>query len=358
MNPDGAVTAVSEAASRIGGRPIVLIGTGRMGREHGRALRSLGLTVSALRDTNSTVLHQTGEELAVPAAHRYGDPDRVFDAIEAPGLVVIATTADSHCDLVLRAAAAGAERILCEKPMATSVADCDRMRDACGGSGTRLAINHQMRFMPQYTAIKDELRSGRFGQLASMNVVAGCFGLAMNGSHYVEAFRYLTDGRPRAVTAWITPQRQPNPRGAQFQDQAGELRVVGDDGRRLNLEIADDQGHGMTVTYATTWGHILVDELAGEYTATARKAEHQAQPVTRYGMPWDRWQRTFAPPDNVRPTAAVQDALIAGSDYPDGTAGRAVVAVLAAAYRSAAEGHREVDVEDLGGFAERRFPWA
>jgi hypothetical protein len=114
----------------------------------------------------------------------------------------------------------------------------------------------------------------------------------------------------------------------------------------------------MTVTYAAAWGHIMVDELAGEYTATARKPEHQGAPATRYVMPSDRWPRTFAPPDNVRPTAAVQEALLAGSGYPDGADGRAVIAVLAAAYRSAEEGHREIAVDDLGDFGHRRFPWA
>ena len=49
-----------------------------------------------------------------------------------------------------------------------------------------------MRFMAQYTVVRDELATGKFGPLASMTVTAGCFGLAMNGSHYCEAFAWLT----------------------------------------------------------------------------------------------------------------------------------------------------------------------
>ena len=159
-------------------------------------------------------------------------------------LVLIATTADSHRALVEQAAAAGALAILCEKPMATSVADCDAMIAACQRAGCLLAVNHQMRFMEQYTRIKGELDSGRFGPLASMNVVAGCFGMSMNGSHYCEAFRWLTGSDIVSATAWFAPEALQNPRGPQFADQAGEVRFESADGRRLYLSIGADQGHG------------------------------------------------------------------------------------------------------------------
>lgn len=341
------------------GREIALIGAGRMGLAHAEAIASLGLSLTAVCDRRPEALERAASRRGggrEPA--RFDDPQRLFEAHPRPGLVVVATTADAHREIVCRAAEAGADLVLCEKPMATSVADCDAMLDACARSGTRLAVNHQMRFMAQYTAIRGELAGERFGGLASMSVVAGCFGVAMNGSHYVEAFRYLSGSRPRAVTAWFSPEPLPNPRGPQFLDQAGELRVVAEHGQRLHLEASADQGHGMTVTYATRFGHIFVDELAGEYVATARKPESREQPVTRYGMPWERWRETFPQADNVAPTAAVLHALIAGEDYPSGEDGRAVCAVLAGAYRSVAEDNREVSVDDLGEFATRRFPWA
>ena len=71
------------------------------------------------------------------------------------------------------------------------------------------------------------------------------------------------------------------------------MRFVSADGRRLILNIGNDQGHGMTAMYATRFGHMFVDEFEGICYATARKPEHQSMPVTRYGMPWDRWERRF-----------------------------------------------------------------
>jgi len=80
--------------------------------------------------------------------------------------------------------------------------------------------------------------------------------------------------------------------------------------------------------------------------------------VTRYGMPWDRWENKFPQADNVGPTEAVMRALLAGDGFPSGTDGRNVVAALAAAYKSAESGNIPMAVAGLGEFATRKFPWA
>jgi hypothetical protein len=51
-------------------------------------------------------------------------------------------------------------------------------------------------------------------------------------------------------------------------------------------------------------------------------------------------------------------ALLAGTDFPDGVAGRNVVAALAAAYKSAASGNVPVNVSQLGDYQHLQFPWA
>jgi len=336
----------------------LLVGAGRMGIAHLQAARNLGLRPAGLCDKFEQNLDKAAAASGAQDAARFADSCKLFEANPGADLVVIATTADAHRALVEQAAASGAKAVLCEKPMATSVEDCEAMIAACERAGIRLAINHQMRFMDQYALVREQLDTGRFGPLASMTVVAGCFGLAMNGSHYCEAFRWLTGSELAEASAWFSAEQLGNPRGPQFFDQAGDVRFVGKDGQRLTLCIGADQGHGMTVTYACRYGHILVDELEGAYVATARKPEHRAQPTTRYGMPWDRWEGRFPQADNVGPTQAVMAALLAGEDYPSGDAGRHAVAALAAAYRSADEGHRPVGLHELGAYRARHFPWA
>jgi predicted dehydrogenase len=186
---------------------------------HLQAARNSGLTPAAICDVSAANRAKAAAAAGDLSGERcFADASTMLAAHRDAGLVVIATTADSHRTLVEQAAAAGARHILCEKPMATSVADCDAMIAACQASGTRLAINHQMRFMPQYTVVRDELATGRFGPLASMSVTAGCFGLAMNGSHYCEAFAWLTGSPIVNATAWFSGEAFNNPRGPNFFD--------------------------------------------------------------------------------------------------------------------------------------------
>lgn len=337
----------------------LLIGVGRMGIAHLKAAQNMGLTPAAICDRSEANRAKAAAAAGDLAAERwFAEASSMFAAHKNADLVIIATTADSHRSLVEQAAASGARHILCEKPMATSVADCDAMIAACDASGSKLAINHQMRFMAQYTLVRDQLATGKYGPLASMTVTAGCFGLAMNGSHYCEAFSWLTGSPVVGATAWFSGEAFNNPRGPRFFDQAGEMRFVSADCRRLILNIGNDQGHGMTAMYAARYGHLFVDEFEGICYATARKPEHQSMPVTRYGMPWDRQEITFPQADNVGPTEAVMRALLSGADYPSGRDGRNVVAALAAAYKSAASGNVPVSVADLGAYQHQQFPWA
>ncbi len=330
-----------------------------MGMAHLKAAQNIGLAPAAICDISEANRAKAAAAAGNLAAdHLFADADRMFASHPNADLVIIATTADSHRRLVEQAAASGAKHILCEKPMATSVADCDAMIAACESAGAKLAINHHMRFMAQYTVVRDELATGRFGPLASMSVTAGCFGLAMNGSHYCEAFSWLTGSPIVSAAAWFSGEPFNNPRGPAFFDQAGEMRFESADGRRLILNIGNDQGHGMTAMYATRFGHLFVDEFEGICYATARKPEHQSMPVTRYGMPGDRWEKKFPQADNVGPTEAVMRALLKGDDFPSGRDGRNVVAALAAAYKSASTGHAPVAVNDLGAYARQQFPWA
>src|SRR5947209_5488247 len=75
--------------------------------------------------------------------------------------------------LCLPRSPAGARFILGEKPLAASRADCDRMLAACRRHGVRLAVNHQMRFMEQYTEPKRLVQTEEFGGLSSVIVIAG-----------------------------------------------------------------------------------------------------------------------------------------------------------------------------------------
>jgi len=78
--------------------------------------------------------------------------------------VVIATPEYLHAEQVEAAAAAG-KHVLCEKPIAPSLAEADRMIAACARAGVRLLIGHSRRFTRRYMEVRAALDRGDIGDV-------------------------------------------------------------------------------------------------------------------------------------------------------------------------------------------------
>jgi predicted dehydrogenase len=328
-----------------------------MGRRHLQAARALGLELVGLADQRTDALAAVGAEYGLNDARQFSDAHALLDAV-CPECLIIAMTTPSHAACTVAAAEAGVRYILCEKPMADSLAACDRMIAACQAHGARLAINHQMRFTESYQQVKVLLESESLGGLTSLSVIGGNFGMAMNATHMFELLRYLTGEAPAEVTAWLSDAPVANPRGAQFEDRAGSLRATTASGVRLYIDAGDDQGHGLTLVFAARHGQMVFNLLSGRLTVSARKAEFRERPTTQYGLPQDEQQHEFGAPNVVLSTQRVLQALIAGAGYPSGEEGRLPIMALVAAYLSAEAGSRPIPVTSAALPAERVFPWA
>lgn len=107
--------------------------------------------------------------LAADYARRHGVPRWHDDAdaiIRAPDIdaVYVATTPDSHRDLVLRCAAAR-KPVLVEKPMALDYRQCQEMVAACAAAGTPLWVAYYRRALPRFLAVRDMVMSGVIGDI-------------------------------------------------------------------------------------------------------------------------------------------------------------------------------------------------
>ena len=77
--------------------------------------------------------------------------------------VVVATPNDSHLDLVCAALNAG-KHVVCEKPVALSVADFDKMVETAKQCGRHLTVHQNRRWDVDFLAIKAILQSGEIGE--------------------------------------------------------------------------------------------------------------------------------------------------------------------------------------------------
>jgi len=69
-----------------------------------------------------------------------------------------------HADVTVAAAKAG-KHVLCEKPMAITLEDCDRMIKATKEAGVKLMIAENHRFLPAHIKIKELVDEGRIGEI-------------------------------------------------------------------------------------------------------------------------------------------------------------------------------------------------
>jgi predicted dehydrogenase len=82
----------------------------------------------------------------------------------APDVVVVATPPDSHAALCIRALEGGAH-VVCEKPFVSSVDEADRVLAAASAAGRSVAVNHEFREKAIFKAVKDDIGGPDVGRL-------------------------------------------------------------------------------------------------------------------------------------------------------------------------------------------------
>jgi len=142
-------------------------------------------------------------------------------ANERLDLVSIANCAPLHAETTVACAGHGVRAIYCEKPMATRLADAERMVLACKGAKTLLVINHNRRFNPNYRRLRAFVASGGLGELTSASLQWGAGRLAGTGTHMFDALQMLTGRSVRFVSASLDMSGKPDCRGPEFKDPGG-----------------------------------------------------------------------------------------------------------------------------------------
>jgi 1,5-anhydro-D-fructose reductase (1,5-anhydro-D-mannitol-forming) len=83
--------------------------------------------------------------------------------------VYISTTNDLHAHQTQAAARAG-KHVLCDKPLATTLAEADAMVAACEEAGVVFATNHHLPNSPAHRALRRLIQDGALGELRAMRV--------------------------------------------------------------------------------------------------------------------------------------------------------------------------------------------
>ena len=138
---------------------VALFGAGRIGKIHGgNVVRQPGVKLKYVVDVNAEAARALAGTLGA------GVTDVEF-AMADPAVkaVVIASSTDTHADLIMRAARAR-KAIFCEKPVDLDLARARTCADAVEQAGVTCLIGFQRRYDPTFAALKKRLDAGEIGE--------------------------------------------------------------------------------------------------------------------------------------------------------------------------------------------------
>ena len=144
-----------------------LLGAGRIGQVHAAVIAAHeGSTLAAISD----VYAPAAEELAAKYHAQVRSSDEIIadDAINA---VLIATSTDTHSDLIEEATQAG-KAVMCEKPVDLSLERARACLEAVSETGRPVMIGFNRRFDPSFAAIRDSLAAGQIGKAELLSVTS------------------------------------------------------------------------------------------------------------------------------------------------------------------------------------------
>ncbi|MGC2298898.1 MAG: Gfo/Idh/MocA family oxidoreductase [Acidobacteriaceae bacterium] len=218
----GALPKISaQTESESSGRKLrwCIVGLGRISMDHFMPAVELSKTgkITALVSGHREKAEKQAAMYNVPSPsiYSYDNYDEIRQNKEIDA-VYIALPNSMHAEYTICAAKAG-KHVLCEKPMATSVADCKAMVEACRKARVKLMIAYRCQYNPLHLKAIELIRSGALGQL---QVIESAFGFPIQpgewrlnkklagggplmdvGIYSLNACRYLTGEEPADIKA-------------------------------------------------------------------------------------------------------------------------------------------------------------
>jgi 2-alkyl-3-oxoalkanoate reductase len=148
---------------------IAIVGAGYVSKHHISALRKVpGAVIVGIADVNLEAAKAVAAQFGIPLARA----TLAELAAGSPNAVYVLTPPSTHCALALEALDMGCH-VFVEKPMAETVADCDRMIAKAKERGLLLSVNHSDRLDPIVVAALDKVARGECGDLVAVDFLRG-----------------------------------------------------------------------------------------------------------------------------------------------------------------------------------------
>ncbi|WP_130353240.1 Gfo/Idh/MocA family protein [Agromyces ramosus] len=241
-----------------------MIGHGFMGAAHSQGWRTAQRVFDLPVETEMAVIVGRNAEGVADAAAKWGWAESATDwreviARDDIDLVDIVTPGDSHAEIAIAALEAG-KHVLCEKPLANTVAEAEAMADAAARAaarGIRAMVGFTYRRVPAVTFLRDLIAQGAVGRIAQVRASyrqdwlvdpdmplgwrlqkehAGSGALGDIGAHAIDLAQFVT--------------------GMQLERVSGVVDTI------VKQRPLQGAGSGLSGTAAEGFGEVSVDDIA------------------------------------------------------------------------------------------------
>jgi predicted dehydrogenase len=323
-----------------------VVGYGYWGSKHARVLSGFGDVDLAIIDRSPE--RRTAARLAFPSARVVSNLDEIVEQLDA---VVVATPPASHCAVALQAIEHGCH-VMVEKPLATSVRDCERLIAAAEDARVVLMVGHTFEYHAAVWKLREIVRSGEIGEVYYLDAARlnlGLYQADVNvvwdlAPHDISIINYLLGREPDTVQAWADRHA-----GHRTEDVAYLKLVFSNPAVTAYVHVSwlDPRkvrrftvvGSDKMVVYNDGNANELIRiyDVGVEPTGFDEPDLHNRPMTYRYGDIVSPYV-TFDEPLAVEGRTFI-DCILSGSRPPtDGESGLAVVRILEAADRSLASG--------------------
>lgn len=164
----------------------------------------------------------------------YDDYDHMLREVQ-PDILCIATRQTMHADQIEQAVAAGVRGILCDKPLATSLTEMDRIVDTCRQQPVPLLFALDRRWMAPYYELCDLIEKGTIGTVTAITA-NGLPNLINHGCHWYDtALMLVGDPEPEWVSGSVADISTEPPESRSRMDPIGRGQVGLSNGATLNV---------------------------------------------------------------------------------------------------------------------------
>ncbi|HKT57045.1 MAG TPA: Gfo/Idh/MocA family oxidoreductase [Microbacterium sp.] len=287
------------------GRPlrVAMIGYGFMGAAHSVGWRQAPHVFDLPDDVEMAVLVGRHPQAVADAAAHWGWAESATDwreviARDDIDIVDIVTPGDAHAEIAIAALDAG-KHVLCEKPLANTVAEAEAMADAASRArerGIRSMVGFTYRRAPAVTLLRDLIAQGRIGRVQQVRAAyrqdwlvdpavplgwrlqkehAGSGALGDIGAHIVDMTQFVTGQHVRSVSGTVETIVARRPLQASGSGLAGTAAegygdVTVDDAALFTARLDDGALVSFEATrFATGRKNALTIEVSGDRGALA-----------------------------------------------------------------------------------------